>query len=802
MGKISGETTLGELREQFLDDNSDFYKKIEVRKYKNDVKQDVGVNCNALDMFMVFVLGGITSAQNSLGLKYSTMFSNADVPGVPWRQQCGQFLYGEVRNIEPEKLKSIRENFDDNTMLKEYVKLKEVLGLDDEKIKSFDKVYNYLISDLKYDVTFGKLREEIKNENSKFSKWANEQVKNFKDYFANKKGSDYEQNKQTNDEFNAFMLLMAIILGGVAIEFSNQDGSPRVSFYTRIKALPELKDTPKDIWHRAVREYLEIPKGSNELTDENNDDNPNKKMRDNFSNSTNTTLLIFEQTLQDKVDTTNILGYNLKDFFNNMNTYSYKADLLVRHCKNLMQNLGIKYKGSTMSKDNEKNVTSIVENAINEFNQVIFTGAPGTGKTYSVRKYVKGFGEDRYEFVQFHPSYDYSDFIEGLRPVNINGSNDPTFVRMDGVFKKFCRKIVEENLMIIYDIKDKDNSKLSYSMLKIIHDLLEYIAKINELIDDIKVNGRDADIDTKINDIKNDLVTKTVLSQVESEKIATRIQELDNKSGDELKKEKREIIVEFITCYGGFDSIKDSNDNQISKVDNVKDRIKNFLFNNYSFANTDKEKFNWYFFVVDEVNRADLSKVFGEIMFGLEESYRGLENRFDTQYMNLDTYEVKDGKAERMKFDCFKKGFFIPRNLKFIGTMNDIDRSVESFDFALRRRFNWVDIKANAVMENSLKSMLGDKASYIIDGIKRMNQNAISGEIGKRLGLSEAYHIGPAYFKEYDESDHKLENIFNNNIESILREYTRGRKSDDINALIKKCREELGLPEDDSDKEV
>ena len=82
----------------------------------------------------------------------------------------------------------------------------------------------------------------------------------------------------------------------------------------------------------------------------------------------------------------------------------------------------------------EKDVNEIIEAAILSNKQVIFTGAPGTGKTFSVRKYVEG--ED-YKFVQFHPSYDYSDFVEGLRPVVIDGQEDPTFVRMDGIFKEF-----------------------------------------------------------------------------------------------------------------------------------------------------------------------------------------------------------------------------------------------------------------------------------------------------------------------------------------------------------------------------
>lgn len=175
-------------------------------------------------------------------------------------------------------------------------------------------------------------------------------------------------------------------------------------------------------------------------------------------------------------------------------------------------------------------------------------------------------------------------------------------------------------------------------------------------------------------------------------------------------------------------------------------------------------------------------------MFGLEESYRGIENKFDTQYMNLTTYEINEnGAAIPMEFDCFKDGFYIPENLYIIGTMNDIDRSVESFDFALRRRFQWVNVKANEVMEYTLNSMLDEVSDDLVSNIINMN-NKMTETIPQ---LTEEYHIGPAYFKEYNGEIEKLEEIFNNNIVSILKEYTRGRNKSDIANLIEVCRNTL-----------
>jgi hypothetical protein len=140
--------------------------------------------------------------------------------------------------------------------------------------------------------------------------------------------------------------------------------------------------------------------------------------------------------------------------------------------------------------------------------------------------------------------------------------------------------------------------------------------------------------------------------------------------------------------------------------------------------------------------------------------------------------------------------------------MNDIDRSVESFDFALRRRFQWIEIKANDIMENSLSSMneeklidkekiqsLTKKIQSLTKKIQNMNNVLV--EQGKKYGLTEAYHIGPAYFKELVKSANgekpktTLEEVFERRIEPIIKEYMRGRDEDAINALINECKNAL-----------
>lgn len=341
-----------------------------------------------------------------------------------------------------------------------------------------------------------------------------------------------------------------------------------------------------------------------------------------------------------------------------------------------------------------RDVNDIVKRHIEgDKKQIIFNGAPGTGKTFSVREYVKKNSAGRYKFIQFHSSYDYTDFVEGIRPVPKVGS-DNSFVRMDGVFKKFCREIVNANC--------------------------ETVRKSN--IDGISTG-----------------------EGVSYEKTLSECIKILN---PDLKNENAEKLKEVINAF---------------------------------------EK---YYFVIDEINRADLSKVFGELMFGLEEGYRGVSNRFETQYYNLPTYEMiinDDGKkvAVEIADDCFEQGFFIPSNLYIIGTMNDIDRSVESFDFALRRRFDWAEIKANDVMKMSLMAMkkTDGVTDKLAENIIEMNELLSESD----MGLGSEYHIGPAYFKDYKSDDDNMDFIFFNRIKPLLKEYLRGRDQEQTKELIEEC---------------
>ena len=97
--------------------------------------------------------------------------------------------------------------------------------------------------------------------------------------------------------------------------------------------------------------------------------------------------------------------------------------------------------------------------------------------------------------------------------------------------------------------------------------------------------------------------------------------------------------------------------------------------------------------MIDEINRADLSKVFGELMFCLEKDKRGTSNRIQTQYQNLPTFDIVNNKELDKIEDVFFDGFYIPENVYIIGMMNTADRSLAMLDYALRRRFAFIEFE-------------------------------------------------------------------------------------------------------------
>ena len=172
-----------------------------------------------------------------------------------------------------------------------------------------------------------------------------------------------------------------------------------------------------------------------------------------------------------------------------------------------------------------------------------------------------------------------------------------------------------------------------------------------------------------------------------------------------------------------------------------------------------------YVFIIDEINRGDLSKIFGELFYAIDPGYRGEKGKVKTQYQNLIN-----------KDDVFADGLFVPENVYILATMNDIDRSVESMDFALRRRFAWKEIKPEDRLE-----MLSEKLDHdTCEKAARVMAN-LNKAITKTRGLGSAYQIGPAYFLKLDKERYNgdFTALWDMHIEILLKEYLRGYSNAD-----------------------
>lgn len=365
--------------------------------------------------------------------------------------------------------------------------------------------------------------------------------------------------------------------------------------------------------------------------------------------------------------------------------------------------------------DHEKHLTQQKEATMQKYTDLllnnknlILTGAPGTGKTYLAKEIAKAMNAE-IEFVQFHPSYDYTDFVEGLRPIKKDGS-ELGFELKDGVFKNFCRKAINQD--------ETDNFDELYT---------EFIEELSESNVELETPTRKKKFKVKIN----------------SNKTCVAIPDTD--IGTQMS-----ITKEMIKDYILFEEIRDW---KPYTVPIAKYFMKNYKVKTKMVVQDEKP----HVIIIDEINRAEISKVFGELFFSMDSGYRGIKGRVKTQYSNLQD----DG-------DIFKDGFYIPENIYIIGTMNDIDRSVESFDFAMRRRFAWKEIKA--IDRISMWSGVID--DWKEESLKRMI--SINSKIETIQGLGSAFHIGPAYFLKLKNYNGNFEQLWNNHLEGVLFEYLRG----------------------------
>ncbi|MEZ7550738.1 McrB family protein [Streptococcus sp. 20925_1_22] len=359
----------------------------------------------------------------------------------------------------------------------------------------------------------------------------------------------------------------------------------------------------------------------------------------------------------------------------------------------------------------KKKDINMLEN-INKYKNVLLSsknfilrGAPGTGKTYLARQIANeltGGNEEQIDFVQFHPSYDYTDFVEGLRPVS-NDNSQISFELQDGIFKKFCQKARDAQ----------------------------------------KTGGQDnfEETWTKLTDAINEKQGQYLFPR---SSVPASLNSQGNVKFDSPVATKEKVYL----LYKGEETKLKYETYQKIVLDHMKE---SYGLSDYVSPTIDTDKN--FVFIIDEINRGEISKIFGELFFSIDPGYRGKDGEVSTQYANLHETNEK---------------FYIPENVYIIGTMNDIDRSVDTFDFAMRRRFRFVEITAESQL-GMLDEPLGDGAEEA--KIRLRNLNAA---IEKVEELNSHYHVGPSYFLKLQEVDFDYELLWSDYIKPLLEDYLRG----------------------------
>jgi 5-methylcytosine-specific restriction protein B len=382
-------------------------------------------------------------------------------------------------------------------------------------------------------------------------------------------------------------------------------------------------------------------------------------------------------------------------------------------------------------KENDNFQNSISSDGISIKNIILY-GPPGVGKTHNINKLIRLIEDgksqkeifetiknnefsqdidildikDRVKFITFHQSFGYEDFIEGFRP-----NEEGNIELIDGIFKRLCL-VAQKNL---------DNSKkdISFDIDGLLNDFIQEVEnKDKYLIDDnltieVKKKG-DGEFQSFLlgGRVKNQSLTKNII-----------LRDFENYLNGKIKQ---------------YQDIKPTNESQKSYHGNALyyfklfEAMKSFMEKWGLNYKTKKEELKNYYLVIDEINRGNISKIFGELITLIEEDKR-------------DNLEVI--------LPYSKESFKVPSNLYIIGTMNSSDKSIALIDIALRRRFTFLKMKPNI-------NLVPLEAKELFENLN----NYISNNLG------EDYKIGHSYFM----GDIDLDFILEYKIKPLLEEYFYG----------------------------
>ena len=397
-----------------------------------------------------------------------------------------------------------------------------------------------------------------------------------------------------------------------------------------------------------------------------------------------------------------------------------------------------------------------------ESKNLIFRGAPGTGKSYLAKEIAADIISNGYyekftqlseeqrkqvEFVQFHPSYDYSNFVEGLRP-KVNDDGTMGFELQDGIFKKFIARARKN-----YEDSQKSKEAIEREV-SVQESMTDFFSGIELGVDTFKtINGNEFTITS----VDESHINISIPGNATVNKLALNVDEIRRMLESDVKFTK----IKDITAFFGktFATQAYSYDFAIYKAIKSKKASS-------AKGKTKQAELKKYIFIIDEINRGEISKIFGELFFAIDPGYRGRAGEISTQYANL--HADPDEK------------FYIPENVYIIGTMNDIDRSVDSFDFAMRRRFRFVELRADERLE--MLANLEDE-ELEAEAIRRMS--ALNREIAAVEDLNENYQIGASYFLKLKTLT--FDQLWTDYLYPLLQEYIQGMYDEEgiMNRLAK-----------------
>ncbi|EOV3476690.1 AAA family ATPase [Campylobacter jejuni] len=440
--------------------------------------------------------------------------------------------------------------------------------------------------------------------------------------------------------------------------------------------------------------------------------------------------------------------YNYSNLSNDINLIVDKIILNMQWFKELplneIQDININTleSKSLEVENNVQQISSKMENKNMPLNQILY-GSPGTGKTYhTIDKALEILGKnlesrddkkakfDEYVkkgqivFTTFHQSYGYEEFVEGIKPRidSKENSKEVEYEIKDGIFKELCKKALDNYKVSLLTqeefVKSEDLENKIEIFLDELVDQQKFIEKIQSggfKLEEYNEKYRIITDDTNANLYLNLEIFKTLLENKDKIINGRSIKQILN------NKHRRQI---------------DSYYFQLVKL--FKEREQDYKVDNNP---SEKPELKPYIIIIDEINRGNVSKIFGELITLIEPSKR-------------------IGEKEELKVTLPYSGekFGVPKNVYIIGTMNTADRSITSLDTALRRRFEFIEMMPDV-----------SKLSMDCEGI---NLQELLKAINTRIEylLDREKTIGHAFFVSVENLE-DLKKVFQNKIIPLLQEY-------------------------------